>query len=116
MGNSQVCSTNTYYIDKTPPTISSGYPRKINGGGNTGQTFTFYIAYQYYDYDSGLGVRTVTWLTHYDTSSHSATGNYNGATNGGDEIGTWGNTLRIKSHKICDVVGNCTTTSGYWTR
>ena len=114
-GNSQVCSTNTYYIDKTPPTISDG-PRKINGGGNTGQTFTFYIIYQYYDYDSGLGVRTVSWLTQYDTRSHSATGNYNGATNGGDEIGTWGNTLRIKSHKICDVVGNCTPTSGYWTR
>mgnify|MGYP005764655863 CR=1 FL=1 len=113
VGNSNTCTTSSYYIDKTRPTNS--LIKKSSGDGGTGNGWRFFIQYQYYDYDSGLGTRNVTWLTQNDRDSHNATGSYNGSQTGGDLIGTWGSTIRITNHTICDMVGNCTTTSGYWT-
>ena len=104
-GNSQVCNTSTYYIDKNPPDVSN--PTKIIGGGDTGQTFSFYIKYTYSDNESGLGRRYIKWVTH-GNSVHSADGNYGGDPNGKDEVGTWGNSIQIIEYSIWDMAGNVT--------
>ncbi len=111
-GNSQVCNTSTYYIDKNPPDVSN--PTKIIGGGDTGQTFSFYIKYTYSDNESGLGRRYIKWVTH-GNSAHSADGNYGGDPNGKDEVGTWGNSIQIIEYSIWDMAGNVTYPSrGTW--
>ena len=105
LGNSQVCNTNTYYIDKTPPSVISG-PTKVMGGID-GQSFTFYMTYTYTDKESGLGRRYVRWITH-GNSYHSGDGNYAGNPNGCDNIGTWGNSIQIIEYSIWDMAGNVT--------
>ena len=105
-------SASTYIrIDKTPPTIT--VYKRVNGDAGLGPGWNFHIWMEYYDNGSGLHLRDVVWYT-FGTSRNQQTGYYHGARTGGDRIGTWGRTLRIEYHKICDVVGNCTTTSGSW--
>ena len=115
-GNRQVCNTSTYFIDKNPPVVLSG-PTKINGSGDTGQPFRFYIKYTYADNESGLGRRYIKWVTH-GNSVHSDDGNYGGNPNGKDEVGTFGsqrNVITISEYSICDMAGNCTYPSrGTW--
>ena len=103
VGNTTVCPANqNVRIDRTKPVYTSVFPA-CGDPTNTGKTA--YVELHFEDTLSGLGYRnTSDWDCSYTVNFPDV--NYGGIRSAGDILATRCSWLGF-SHRICDVVGNC---------
>ena len=101
-GNTAQCPNQAIRIDRTPPVYTADFPA-CGDPTHTGKTA--YVQLNFKDDLSGLGHRSTSdWDCSYTVNFPDV--NYGGIRSAGDILATRCSWLGF-SHRICDVVGNC---------